>query len=140
MWGMSVGEFLTVIAIVLVILGVFVAVIFVIAKKESASLEDLLASIPEEYKEAVKAEPYQPMDGAGIKCATRGLIGSIDTNGEKSKVRLVFYNEAREGFYDQTTTIRTSELNGKGLKLYDLVPCQMKYDKEYHIHEFKKIM
>ena len=60
MWGMSVGEFLTVIAIVLVILGVFVAVIFVIAKKESASLEDLLASIPEEYKEAVKAEPYQP--------------------------------------------------------------------------------
>ena len=140
MWGMSLGETLIMILIICAVLGVFVAVIFIVAKKGNANLEELLASIPEDRKEAVKAEPYQPMDGAGIKCATRGLLAAIDTKGESSKVRLVFYNEAREGFYDQTTTIRTSELNGKGYKLYDLVPCQMKYDKEYHIHEFKKIM
>ena len=140
MWGMSLGETLIMILIICAVLGVFVAVIFIVAKKGNANLEELLASIPEDRKEAVKAEPYQPMDGAGIKCATRGLLAAIDTRGESSKVRLVFYNEAREGFYDQTTTIRTSELNGKGYKLYDLVPCQMKYDKEYHIHEFKKIM
>ena len=31
-------------------------------------------------------------------------------------------------------------MNGKGYKLYDMVPCEMKYDKEMYIHEFKKIM
>lgn len=140
MWSMSIGEMFLYLGVGVVIVGIFAAVVFIWAKKDNASLEDLLSSIPEDKKEAVKVEPYQPLDGAGIKCATRGLIGSIETKGENSKVRLVFYNEAREGFYDQTAKIRTSELNGKGYKLYDLIPCQMKYDKEYHIHEFKKIM
>lgn len=140
MWGMSIGETLIMILIVLAVVGVFAAVIFVIAKKGNAKLEELLATIPEEKKEELKAEPYQPLDGAGIKCATRGLIGAVDTKGESTMVRLIFYNEARDGFYDQSTKIRTSEFNGKGFKLYDLIPCQMKYDKEYHIHEFKKIL
>ena len=140
MWGMSIGEFLIMLVIVLAVLGVFVAIIFVIAKKDNANLEELLSSVPEDLKEALKVEPYQPLDGAGIKCATRGLIGAIDTKGESTKVRLIFYNESRDGFYDQTAKISTSELNGKGFKLHDMLPCQMKYDKEYHIHEFKKIM
>ena len=140
MWGMSIGETLIMILIVLAVVGVFAAVIFVIAKKGNAKLEELLATIPEEKKEELKVEPYQPLDGAGIKCATRGLIGAVDTKGETTAVRLIFYNEARDGFYDQTTKIRTSEFNGKGFKLYDMIPCQMKYDKEYHIHEFKKIL
>ncbi|MBP5280883.1 MAG: hypothetical protein J6Z22_00100 [Lachnospiraceae bacterium] len=140
MWGMSLGEFLGMLAIILVVLGIIVAVLFVVARKGNANLEELLATIPEELKEALKAEEYQPLDGAGIKCATRGLVGAVETKGEDTKVRLIFYNEARDGFYDQTTKIRTSEFNGKGYKLYDMIPCQMKYDKEYHIHEFKKIM
>lgn len=140
MWGMSIGETIIMFVIVLAVVGVFAAVVFVIAKKGNAKLEELLATIPEEKKEALKVEVYQPLDGAGIKCATRGLVGAVDTKGESTTVRLIFYNEARDGFYDQTTKIRTSEFNGKGYKLYDMIPCQMKYDKEYHIHEFKKIM
>ncbi len=140
MWSMTIGEFLLYMGVALVIVGIFAAVIFVIAKKSGTKLEELLATIPEEKQEQLKAEVYQPLDGAGIKCATRGLLAAIDTKGEKSTVRLIFYNEARDAFYDQTTKIRTSELIGKGFQLYDMVPCQMKYDKEYHIHEFKKIL
>ncbi|MBR6478420.1 MAG: hypothetical protein IKS85_08225 [Lachnospiraceae bacterium] len=140
MWGLSIGEFLLYLAIALVICGVFAAVCFVIAKKDNASLSDLLATIPEEAKEALKIENYQPMDGNGIKCATRGLAGAITTKGESSKIRLIFYNEARDAFYDCTAKIRTSELNGRGYKLYDMIPCEMKYDREMHIHDFKRIM
>ena len=137
---MSLGDMLPGLLIGLVVCGIFAVVVFVIAKKDNTKLEELLAQIPAEKQEELKVENYQPLDGAGIKCATRGLLAAIDTKGDMSTVRLVFYNEARDAFYDQTTKIRTSELNGKGFKLYDMIPCQMKYDKEYHIHEFKKIM
>ena len=140
MWGMSLTDTIICIVVALAVCGIFAGVCFVIAKKDKTKLEDLLATIPAEKQEALKVENYQPLDGAGIKCATRGLLAAIDTKGETSTVRLIFYNETRDAFYDQTTKIRTSELNGKGYKLFDMIPCQMKYDKEYHIHEFKKIM
>jgi len=140
MWGMSLTDTIICIVVALAVCGIFAGVCFVIAKKDKTKLEDLLATVPAEKQEALKAENYQPLDGAGIKCATRGLLAAIDTKGDMSTVRLIFYNETRDAFYDQTTKIRTSELNGKGYKLFDMVPCQMKYDKEYHIHEFKKIM
>ena len=140
MWGMSLSDTIICIVVALAVCGIFAGVCFVIAKKDKTKLEDLLATIPAEKQEALKVENYQPLDGAGIKCATRGLLAAIDTKGETSTVRLIFYNETRDAFYDQTTKIRTSELNGKGYKLFDMIPCQMKYDKEYHIHEFKKIM
>lgn len=138
--GIPIEDYALGIVIGVVVCGIFAAVVFILAKKGNASLEELLATVPDELKEALKAEVFQPLDGAGIKCATRGLVGSVDTKGETTKVRLIFYNESRDGFYDQTTKIRTSEFNGKGYKLHDMIPCQMKYDKEYHIHEFKKIM
>ncbi|MBQ2101639.1 MAG: hypothetical protein II477_11320 [Lachnospiraceae bacterium] len=140
MWGMSLTDTIICIVVALVVVGIFAVVCLVIAKRDNTKLEDLLASIPAEKQEQLKAEVYQPMDGLGIKCATRGLVGAVETNGDSTKVRLVFYNQARDAFYDQTTKIRTSEFNGKGYKLYDMIPCEMKYDKEYHIHEFKKIM
>ncbi|MBQ1849466.1 MAG: hypothetical protein II139_03765 [Lachnospiraceae bacterium] len=140
MWGMSLTDTIICIVVALVVVGIFAVVFLVIAKMDNTKLEDLLASIPAEKQEQLKAEVYQPMDGLGIKCATRGLVGAVETNGDSTKVRLVFYNQARDAFYDQTTKIRTSEFNGKGYKLYDMIPCEMKYDKEYHIHEFKKIM
>ena len=140
MWDMSISELLLYLGVGVVICAIFAAVVFVIAKKDNAKLEDLLAAIPEDKKEALKAEQYQPLDGSGIKCATRGLLAAVETNGEKSKMRLVFYNQARDAFYDHTAKIRTSEMNGKGYKLYDMVPCEMKYDKEMYIHEFKKLM
>lgn len=140
MWGMSLTDTIICIVVALVVVGIFAVVCLVIAKRDNTKLEDLLAGIPAEKQEELKAEVYQPMDGLGIKCATRGLVGAVETNGDSTKVRLVFYNQARDAFYDQTTKIRTSEFNGKGYKLYDMIPCEMKYDKEYHIHEFKKIM
>ena len=140
MWNMPLQDALIGIGIGVVVCAILVVVIFVVSKKGNANLEELLATIPDDLKEALKAETFQPLDGAGIKCATRGLVGAVDTNGENTKVRLIFYNEARDGFYDQTAKIRTSEFNGKGYKLHAMIPCQMKYDKEYHIHEFKKIL
>ena len=115
-------------------------VILVVAKKDNAQLEDLLAKTPDELKEMLKAENYQPMDSKGIKCATRGLIVDVASNGERTNLQILFYNEARGEFYNQPAKIRTSEFNGKGFKLHDFIPCVMKYDKEYHIHMLKKVM
>lgn len=140
MWNMSLHDLIISIIVAAVVIGIFTIVVFVIAKKSGQKLEELLADIPEELQEQLKVENFQPMDGAGIKCATRGLVGAVDTKGETTKVRLVFYNAARDAFYDTTTKIRTSEFVGKGYKLHDMIPCEMKYDKEYHIHEFRKIM
>ena len=136
----SPGELVGYLVFALILCGVLAVVILVVAKKDNAKLEDLLANTPEDKKEALKAEEYQPMDSKGIKCATRGLLVAIDTKDDKSKLQLLFYNDPRGEFYNQPAKIRTSELNGKGYKLYDFVPCEMKYDKEMHIHMFKKLM
>ena len=136
----SPGELVGYLVFALILCAVLAVVILVIAKKDNAKLDDLLASTPEDKKEALKAEEYQPLDSKGIKCATRGLLVAIQSNGDKSSLQLLFYNAPRDSFYNQPAKIRTSELNGKGYKMYDFVPCEMKYDKEMHIHMFKKIM
>ena len=87
---MSLGDMLPGLLIGLVVCGIFAVVVFVIAKKDNTKLEELLAQIPAEKQEELKAENYQPLDGAGIKCATRGLLAAIDTKGDMSTVRLVF--------------------------------------------------
>lgn len=136
----SPGEVVGYLVFALVLCGVLAVVIFLIAKKDNAKLEDLLANTPEDKKDALKSEEYQPLDSKGIKCATRGLVVAVDTKGEKTNLQLLFYNAPRGEFYNQPAKIRTSEFNGKGYKLFELVPCEMKYDKEMHIHMFKKIM
>ena len=67
MWGMSLTDTIICIVVALAVCGIFAGVCFVIAKKDKTKLEDLLATIPAEKQEALKAENYQPLDGAGIK-------------------------------------------------------------------------
>ena len=140
MWNLSVGELLLYLLIGVVICLVFAAVVFFISKKDGAKLEDLLSGIPEDKLELLKAEEYQPMDSKGVKCATRGLIAAMESNDKKATIHLIFFNAPRQEFYDQTAKIPAAEAKGKGFKQFDMVPCEMKYDKEMHIHEFKKIM
>lgn len=136
----SPGEMVGYLIFALILCGVLAVVILVIAKKDNAKLEDLLEKVSDEQKEQLKAEEYQPMDSKGIKCATKGLVVAITEKGEKAHLEILFYNEPRDTFYNQQAKIRTSELKGKGYKLFDFIPCEMKYDKEMHIHMFKKIM
>ena len=140
MFNLSLGELLLYLLFGVIICGIFAAIVFFIAKKDGAKLEDLLAGVPEDKLELLKAEEYQPMDGNGIKCATRGLIAAIDSDDKKAKIHLLFFNSPRQEFYDQTAKISAAEAKGKGFKQFDMVPCEMKYDKEMHIHEFKKLM
>lgn len=140
MFNLSIGELLLYLLAGVVICGIFAAVVFFIAKKDGAKLEDLLSEVPEDKLELLKAEEYQPMDSNGIKCATRGLVAKITSDEKKATIHLIFYNEPRQEFYDQTAKISAAEAKGKGFQQFDMVPCEMKYDKETHIHEFKKIM
>jgi len=127
-------------AIVAVILAVFVAICFVIAKREKNSLDDILKKIPEENKSLLKAQPYQQQDSKGVKFNTLGLVADIKENGDKATLTLLFYNEPRDEFYSQTTKLKTTEVHEKGYKPLDMLPCEMKYDAEYHIHNFKKLI
>lgn len=139
-WNMSLTEALPGILIGLVVIAIFCVIAFNIAKKDNANLDALLAAVPDELKEALKSEPYQPMDNKGVMYSTRGLVASVETNDNKAKVHLIFYNNARNEFYDQTAKMTAEELNAKGYKAFDMIPCQMKYDKEMYIHYFKKII
>ena len=137
---MSLTEALPGILIGLVVIAIFCVIAFNIAKKDNANLDALLAAVPEELKEALKSEPYQPMDNKGVMFSTRGLVASVETNDGKAKLHLLFYNAARDEIYDQTAKMSVGDLNAKGYKALDMIPCQMKYDKEMYIHYFKKII
>ncbi len=139
MWNMSLGDMIPGILVALVVIGIFCIVAFRISKKDNANLEAMLAAIPDEMKEALKSEPYQPMDNKGVMFTTRGIAAAIDDNEGKVKLHLIFYNQPRDEFYDQTAKMSSDELKAKGYKALDMIPCQMKYDKEMYIHEFKKL-
>lgn len=127
-------------AIAAVVIAVFVVICFIIAKKDRNSLDDILKKIPEENKELLKAQPYQQQDSKGVKFNTLGLVADIKENGDKATLTLLFYNEPRDEFYSQTTKLKTTEVHEKGYKPLDMLPCEMKYDAEYHVHNFKKLI
>lgn len=134
------GEFFLYILIGVLVCAVLGVIIYFAAKKENANTSQLLEKIPDELKEKLASREYKALDAKGVKYSTEGLVADIQNKGEKSKLILLFFNTPRMEFYPQTAKIATSDVEAKGIKVLDFIPCEMKYDKEYQVHSFKKLM
>ncbi len=127
-----------------IIAGVIVCAIFAfvcmkIAKKEGASLEQVLSTVPEDLKNELKAQPYTEASGKDMY-TTNALVTSVDEEGDKTKATLLFYAPEHESFYTRNIKLSKSDADSKGIALHRFVPALMKYDREMHYHDYKKLV
>ena len=130
---------ITTIIIGLVPVTILAVVVYFAAKKDSAKLEDMLAEMSEDKKQQLRDQEYVKSILGKKMYETKGYVAQIQDLGERSKVHILFYNELRRDFYDQPTKVNNSDLEPKGISIGAFIDCNMKYDEEYQIYQFKSI-
>ena len=98
----------------------------------------MLETVNDEEKERLKKETFEKEE-KGKLYVTNGLVADIKEKGEKATVYFMFYNGARDEFYNQPIGVKTSELSDKGITKGAFVPCLMKFDEDYESYELKRI-
>lgn len=126
------------------IIGVVVCIIFAIvimnlSKKTKAKTDELLAQIPEEKKNELKNQTYTQADGKNMY-TSNGLVVNVTEEGDKVKAILMFYSNEHGDFYTRNVKLDKSEAESKGIVANNFVPVLLKYDKEMHYYDFKKIL
>ena len=128
---------ITTIIIGLVPVAIIAVIVYFVAKKDTAKLDDLLAAMSEDEKQQLREQEYIKSNLGKKMYETKGYVAQIEDLGERSKVHILFYNEPRQDFYDQPTKVNNSDLEPKGIRYGAFVDCNMKYDEEYKIYQFK---
>ncbi|MCR5805354.1 MAG: hypothetical protein K6G47_13955 [Clostridia bacterium] len=126
-------------AIGVVVCAIFAVVIIKLSKKTKAKTDEILAQIPEEKKNELRNQTYTEADGKNMY-TSNGLVVSVDEEGDKAKVMLMFYSSEHDEFYTRNIKLTKSEVESKGISANSFVPALMKYDKDMHYYDFKKIL
>ena len=133
--GLTPGTFIVAILVV----GVFAAVVFFLAKRENANTDEVVKSISDENRNLLRNQTFEKAEGNDLY-KSNALVASVNTDGEKSKAVLLFYSEAHDSYYTRTVKMSKADAESKGLKEGHFVPVLMKYDKEMHYYDYKKLL
>ena len=125
--------------IVMVPIAIFAVIILMASKKENAKFEDLLATMSPEDLAELKNKGYSEVDGNKKLSETMGLVATVSDKGAKSVVKILFYNAPRDEIYGVDKKIDSADIAAKGIKKGAFIPCIMKFDEEYQIHNLKEI-
>lgn len=126
-------------AIGVVVCAIFAVVIIKLSKKTKAKTDEILAQIPEEKKNELKNQTYTQADGKNMY-TSNGLVVSVTEEGDKARVLLMFYATEHADFYTRNVKLDKSEVESKGIVANSFIPVLMKYDKDMHYYDFKKIL
>lgn len=126
------------------IIGVIVCAIFAvvalkIAKKDGMKLEEILATLTEEEKNEIMNQAYTKASGKDM-FTTNAFIVSITEEAEKAKVLILFYMEEHQSYYTRNVKMSSADVRAKGYTAHTFVPALMKYDREMHYYDFKKLV
>ena len=135
-WGP--GSFAGLIVGVIVI-AVFVFVALKIAKKDGANLEAILANVPDEIKQQIMNASFTETDKKGFY-TTNGYVYQVTDEGDKATAIILFYAPEHGQIYDRKVKLSKTDADSKGIKAGAFVPALMKYDKEMHYFDFKKLL
>ena len=122
-----------------VICIIFAIIAIKISKKTKAKTDEILAQIPEEKKNELKNQTFTKADGKDMY-SSNALVVSVTEEGDKAKVLLMFYASEHADFYTRNVKLAKSEVESKGIVANSFIPVLMKYDKEMHYYDFKKIL
>ena len=122
-----------------IVCAVFAFVALKIAKKDGARIEDLLRKLPEETKQQIMDMEYAETDKKGFY-NTNAYVAQVTEDGDKVCASILFYASEHGDFYDRKVKLSKAEADAKGIKEGAFVPALMKYDKEMHFFDYKKLL
>lgn len=122
----------------LVICGIIAFVAIKVSKKENASIDKILADLPDDLKNALMNQTFTAAQGKDMY-TSNALVTSVAEDGDKVKATLMFYMEEHDSFYTRNVKLTQSDADSKGIRVNQFVPVLMKYDKEMHYYDYKKL-
>lgn len=91
------------------ILGVFVAVVVVLAKKEGKKLEEMISHTTEEQRNKLALTEVNFVEGKNNEWIQDGMIAEMTTKGNKVALKILWHNKVMQNNdYDQITFGDTS--------------------------------
>ncbi len=121
-----------------VICGIITFIAFKVSKKEKANIEDIMSTLPDELKNTLRNQTFTKADGRDMY-SSNALVASVDEDGDKVKAVLMFYMEEHDDYYTRTVKLTKDEADSKGIAVNKFVPVLLKYDKEMHYYDYKKL-
>ncbi len=125
--------------IAVIAIAVFVVVAMKIAKKDGANLEAILANVPEETKQRIINAGFTETDKKDFY-TTSAYIFQVNEDGDKVTAIALFYAPEHGEFYDRKIKMSKADAQAKGVQAGAFVPALMKYDKEMHYFDYKKLV
>lgn len=125
--------------IAVIAIAIFVVVAMKIAKKDGANLEAILANVPEETKQQIINGGFTETDKKDFY-TTNAYIFQVNEDGDKVTAIALFYAPEHGEFYDRKIKMSKADAQAKGVQAGAFVPALMKYDKEMHYFDFKKLV
>lgn len=113
--------------ILVVVLAIFAGVIVIWAKKEKEILNDILANLTKEQKEALENNQVEDFDDKKHTWTQRGMIASVKVKGEsKVALKVLWYNTViQNNTLNQCQyadiNMKKADFDEKGLKVGDFV-------------------
>ncbi|WP_028505597.1 hypothetical protein [Ruminococcus sp. FC2018] len=107
------------------IVGAFIGVVFVLAKKQNANDEAIAAALPEEVKNYLMQTPMQPVDGVPDGAAVVGYIYNVrKQNASNVWFTIMYYNQYFPNLRDKIisadikTSIAEAQAHNLGPNMY----------------------
>lgn len=119
--------------------GVLTIIVFIVSKKEGASVDSILQTLSDEQKNSMMNMTYEKAKKKDM-FTSKGLVTSVSEEGEKVKAVLMFYMEEHQSFYTRKVKLTKDDAKNKGIVAGAFVPVLMKYDKDMHYYDFKKLL
>lgn len=125
--------------IAVVVIGIFIGVVMIWAKKESKNLEGYVANLTDEQKNELESTDIKWVEGKKNVWTQKGLVCNInEKNGNKVHVVVLWYNKVIQN--DTLNKIQYADVNVKkaeadahGLKVGDMVNLYIDPEKSAKI-------
>ncbi len=119
--------------------GIFTIVAMKVSKKDGEKLKEILERLSEQEKNEIKNQTYTETDGKDMYITNAYVVSTVD-EGDKVKAVIMFYSPEHQEFYTRNIKLSKSDATSKGITAGAFVPAKMKYDKEMHYYDFKKLL
>lgn len=126
------------------LIGLFVCLIilfvilFFVSKKDQNVTDSLVAALGDEKKNLLMNQTFTHVKGNMF--SSNGMVGAVAEKDGKIIADIIFYMEEHQGFYSKKVKVDKTDEKANNLTVGSLVPVLMKYDKEMHYYDFKKML
>ena len=105
-------------AIMMAVIIVFIAVVYVIARKDARERDEMVSKLSEEQKNRLEATDVETVDSNAW--VQEAMVAKMVEKGGKYSLRLLWYNKVLENNEYQSITIADTSISRREQEAYDI--------------------